>query len=443
MKLRSVFIAKIVAVTFAFLVFKHKANAQKITYYKHVAPIIQSKCQPCHRPGEAAPFSLITYEDVAKRASFIKKVTQSGYMPPWKPDNHYRSFKNDRSLTDEEKQTIAKWVDNKMPIGKPGQAPKNLAKVYVKGTQYTRKPDLTLSATSFKVLGDNKERFIVFKIPFDIGAEKNVEAMEFVSSNKKVIHHANWAIHPVSDEVDIKQGADFINLTDDDRTKYSQYFPFKKTMTYYGGWIPGTSYESYPNNFGWVMPKRGVVLLTIHYAPVAKEDENIAGINFFFKETPIERVVKVISLGSAGVGEKSIDPYFFIPADSIRKFELKITTPQDQSLLYIWPHMHYLGKKFKSYAVTPQKDTINLVSIPSWDFRWQEIYQFKNLIKIPKGSVLTMEGTYDNTKNNPDNPSNPPRNVYSANDMKSTDEMMTMLLVFLPYKENDEYIELR
>ncbi|KQS41957.1 calcium-binding protein [Pedobacter sp. Leaf194] len=421
-----------------------KANAQKVTYYKDVARIIQNKCQPCHRPGEAAPFSLLTYEDVAKRGSFVKKVTQSGYMPPWKPDNHYRDFKNDRSLTAGEKQLIAKWVDDKMPIGNPNQFQQKDAKTYIEGTQYTRTPDLTLkTASAFKVLGDNKERFIVFKIPFDIGSERNVEAIEFISSNKKVVHHANFAIHPVPDDIDIKQGADFLNLTEDDRTKYAQYFPFKKTMTYYGGWIPGTSYESYPNNFGWIMPKRGVILLTVHFAPTSKEESNVSGINFFFKKEPIERKVQVISLGSAGVGEKSIDPYFFIPADSIRKFELKITTPQDQSLLYIWPHMHYLGKVFKAYAVTPARDTVKLVSIPSWDFRWQEIYQFKKLIKIPKGSVLTIEGTYDNSKDNPDNPSSPPRNVYSANDMKSTDEMMTLLLVFLPYREHDEEIILK
>ncbi|WP_406823779.1 cytochrome c [Pedobacter sp. KACC 23697] len=443
MSLKSLLL-KSIAILMSTFTFLSSVKAQKITYYKDVAPIIQNKCQSCHRPGEAAPFSLLTYEDVAKRASFIKKVTQSGYMPPWKPDNHYRLFKNDRSLTNEEKQTILKWVDAKMPMGDAGEKPKVAVKTYIEGTQYSRKPDLVLKTTSaFKVLGDNRERFIVFKIPFDIGTEKNVEAIEFFSSNKKVVHHANFAIHPVANEIDINQGAEFLNLTEDDRTKYSQYFPFKKTMTYYGGWIPGTSYESYPNNFGWVMPKRGVILLTIHYAPVSKEEENISGVNFFFKKEPIERKVEVISLGSAGVGEKSIEPYFFIPADSVRKFELKITTPQDQSLLYIWPHMHYLGKVFRSYAVTPQKDTIQLVSIPSWDFRWQEIYQFDKLVKIPKGSILTIEGTYDNTKENPHNPSSPPRNVYSANDMKSTDEMLTMLLVFLPYKENDEQIILK
>ncbi|RZJ79143.1 MAG: hypothetical protein EOO20_27150 [Chryseobacterium sp.] len=101
-----------------------------------------------------------------------------------------------------------------------------------------------------------------------------------------------------------------------------------------------------------------------------------------------------------------------------------------------------MGKKFKSYAVTPQNDTIPLVYIPDWDFKWQEIYRYKKLVKVPKGSVLTIEALYDNTKENPNNPTSPPRMVFSANDMKTTDEMMTLLLVFLNYEPGDENLEL-
>lgn len=411
---------------------------QKITYYEHVAPIIRTKCVPCHRPGEAGPFSLLTYSDVRKRVSFIKDVVSSGFMPPWKPDNHYRAFANDRSLTAEEKKTIISWINNKAIEGTDKQK-KPAIDIFIEGTQYTRKPDLILKVNKpFEVKGDNEERFIVFKIPFDMATARNVAAMEFISSNKKIIHHANFAIHPVANDIDITKAADYVNLTDDSRVNYDQYLPFKKEMTYYGGWIPGTSYESYPADLGWIMPKRGVILLTIHYAPLGKDENDVSGINLFFKDTPIKRVVNVVSLGSGGVGESSIDPYFMIQADSVKKFNLKILTPQDQSLLYIWPHMHLLGKSFKSYAVTSTGDTIKLISIPDWDFRWQEIYRFNKLIKVPKGSVLTIEGVYDNTKNNPNNPNNPPKMVFSANDMKSTDEMLTMLFVFLKYEEGDE-----
>ena len=111
--------------------------------------------------------------------------------------------------------------------------------------------------------------------------------------------------------------------------------------------------------------------------------------------------------------------------------------------MYVWPHMHYLGKSFKAYGIAPSGDTIRLTSVPEWDFRWQEIYKFKKLVKIPKGTALHIEGTYDNTAANPFNPNKPPRPVLSKGDMQTTDEMLTLLMIFLPYKEGDESISLQ
>src|SRR5687768_8365422 len=81
-----------------------------VTYNKDIAPIIEAKCAPCHRPGEAAPFNLLTYEDAAKRATFIAEVVGSKYMPPWKADDHYVSFANNRSLSDEQIKLILDWI---------------------------------------------------------------------------------------------------------------------------------------------------------------------------------------------------------------------------------------------------------------------------------------------------------------------------------------------
>ncbi|WP_109698457.1 calcium-binding protein [Chitinophaga deserti] len=413
------------------------ATAQEVTFNKDIAPIIHRNCTPCHRQGEAAPFPLVTYDDVARRATFIREVVESGYMPPWKPDAAYRSFAHERKLTPEEISLISRWAQSKAPEGKGSVKPP----VFVSGTLYHRAPDLTLKTDKpFLVKGDNEERFIVFKIPFELADSMNVEALEFVSNNKKVVHHANFAIHPVEEGIDIRGTAPYVDLSGEDRTQYDQYLPYKKSMTYYGGWIPGTTLESYPAGMGWVMPKRGVILLTVHFAPSGKNEESISGVNLFFTKKPIARKVKVISIGSGGVGERDIEPYFMIQADSVKTFTVKVATPGDQSLLYIWPHMHLLGKRFKAWATTPQGDTVRLVDIPDWDFKWQEIYRFKNLIKVPKGSVLTVEGTYDNTSKNPNNPFNPPRMIFADGDMKTTQEMMTMLMVFLPYEPGDEQL---
>jgi len=419
------------------------AHAQPVTFNRDIGAIIELKCSNCHKPGESAPFNLLTYEDVAKRATFIAKVVNSKYMPPWRADDHYMAFANNRSLSDEQIKKINEWVKNGAP---KGDVPDFKIKA-LENTSFKRNPDLTLKVKNgYEVPGDNKERFIVYKIPFEQAMEYNVEAVEFFSDNKKIIHHANYAVHAVPDStIDIYKTADIINLTDDDRTKYSQYLPYKKTITYYGGWIPGTSYEEYPENFGWIMPKRGVILLTIHYSPLAKTTMSISGINLFFTQVPVKRKIKVISLGSGGIGEKDIVPEFhYIPANKISNYKLEILNPKEnESVFYVWPHMHLIGKSFKAYAVFgPNNDTIPLVSVPEWDFRWQEIYKFKKPVLIPMGSRLVIEASYDNTSNNPFNPNDPPKIVTSEGDMKSDQEMMTLLMLYVPYEDGDENISL-
>jgi len=229
-------------IVFLFLITFSFSHIQAQTYNKDVAPIIQAKCAYCHKPGEAAPFNLLSYEDVAKRASFVKKVVESRYMPPWKADDNYVSFAHNRSLSNEEIKTISDWVKAGAPKGK-GDAEKT---ANIEGTAYGRKPDLTLKVKNpYTVPGDNYERFIVYKIPFELPDSANVEAVEFFSNDKKIVHHANYAVHAVLDTgIDINSTADMLNLTEDDRRKYDQYLPYKKTMTYYGGsrkFIPGVS----------------------------------------------------------------------------------------------------------------------------------------------------------------------------------------------------------
>jgi hypothetical protein len=419
-----------------------KCDAQILTFYKNIQPIIQAKCSGCHKPGESAPFSLLSYEDVSKRATFIKRVILSKYMPPWKADNKYVHFINDRSLTDNEINEIVKWINSGAAKGTETVK----AKTVLTGTMYNRKPDMVLLAKdTFHVKGNNTEIFTIFKIPFELPDSLNVEAIEFYCNDKKLIHHANYAVHPVLDtSINIYNSASFINLSEGDRTRADEYKPYQKEISYYGGWIPGSGYESFPKGFGWVMPKRGVILLTVHYGPSAIDTNSICGVNLFFTKTPVKRKVKVISFGSGGIGEKEIEPTFYIRPNQVKTFRLDVTNPgEDFSIMYVWPHMHYLGKEFTAFITELNGDTIKLVHIPDWDFRWQEIYKFKHLVKVPKGSTLHIIGTYDNTAKNPFNPNNPPETVWSYGDMYSTDEMMTLLMGFLPYQSGDENLILK
>lgn len=415
-------------------------NAQT---FQDVQPILTSKCATCHKleNGEA-PFPLQSYEDVKKRVRMIKDVIQSNYMPPWMPNSHYRDFANNRELTQEEKEKIITWIDSGAPQGK---SKRRKPATPTAPLITDRKPDLVLKIDKpFLVKGDNKERFVLFKVPFNLLEDKTIEGIEFYSNNKKLVHHVNYLFSAIPDtSIDLSAGDPYIdNTAETDMKKLMQYERYQSNPVFYTGWIPGASVEYYPKDFGWVMPKRGVVIFTVHYSAIAAEEESSIGVNLFFKEKPAPRPVKIISLGSGGIGEKDIHPRFVIPPNKESTFSLKIRTPEDQSLLYVWPHMHYLGKEFRAFAVSPANDTIPLIHIPNWNFEWQEMYRLKKPLRIPAGSTINVFGTYDNTANNPQNPNSPPKYVYSTGNMVSTDEMLTFLLIYSPYKPGDEDISL-
>ena len=421
-----------------------KIRAQTITYHD-VEPIFLAKCATCHRPGESAPFPLTTYSEVARRASFIRAVIERNYMPPWKADDHYTAFANNRSLTESEKNLVLRWIDAKAPQGPVQKSAEIEARQkLLSTTSWRRQPDLSLRIDApFLVKGDNTEKFIVYKIPFEFTGTHDIEAIEFYCNNKKIIHHVNYGVYAVSDSAtDIFGGARVFNTAEADRKTPDPFTPLQKNMVYYTGWIPGSGVESYPKGFGWSLPKRGVLILTAHYSAIAADTSSLLGVNLFFARSPVQRAVQVISLGSGGVGENDIDPPFFIPAGKVRTFDLKVKTQDEQSLFYVWPHMHLIGKEFTAFAVTPAGDTIPLVHIPHWDFRWQELYRLKHPVHIPAGSVINLHCTYDNTAENPFNPNNPPKGMLSVGDMRSDNEMMTLLFIYTPYRQGDEKIDL-
>jgi hypothetical protein len=143
------------------------------------------------------------------------------------------------------------------------------------------------------------------------------------------------------------------------------------------------------------------------------------------------------------LGISDVVPALVIPPDTVMRFITRATIQKDISLVTINPHMHLLGKSFIAYAITPQGDTIPLIRIPRWDFRWQYYYTFRNMLHIPSGSIIVAEGVFDNTTSNPNNPFNPPREISGLQgSMRTTDEMFQLIMTFLPYEPGDENITL-
>lgn len=211
---------------------------------------------------------------------------------------------------------------------------------------------------------------------------------------------------------------------------------------YLPGYIPPVYKEDIG---GFRLPKNGVFFLkNIHYGPSNIDTEDKSHINIFFRKTPPKRPVFETQMGTFGISE--IEPKLIIPPNEIKTFHTQVQIQNDISILSVNPHMHLIGKSFVAYALPPQGDTIRLVRINKWDFRWQYYYTYNNPVKIPKGSVIHVYGTYDNTDKNPFNPFHPPRTIEQGEgneSMQTTEEMFQFIFTYMPYKQGDENISLK
>jgi hypothetical protein len=421
------------------------------TFSEDIAPIVFKNCAPCHRPGEAGPFPLLSYDDVKKKAKTIAAVTQARYMPPWPADPSYSHFLHERVLTDQQIALIKNWVATGGPAGDLAKAPP--APQFPKDSNLG-KPDLVVKMREpFPIPGDNKDRFMVIKIPYEIPADRYVRAIEFVPGNRKLIHHMNGHIVQYDDKkqnplqgpdiVDrgplktLEESYDAIHLLNDDGSK-------PELTSSVANYLPGgVSPAGYPDGIGgWKLNRRGAFLMRdIHYGPSPVETEDQSYFNVFFTDKPPVRPAMEMQLGTLGISP--IIPDLIIPPNVVKTFTTKTVTDQDISLLTVNPHMHLLGKSFEAFAATPDGRTIPLIKIPKWDFRWQYFYTFPKMVKIPKGSTIAAIGVYDNTVNNPNNPNSPPQTVIGTNNsMRVTDEMFQLIMKYVPYQPGDENISL-
>lgn len=179
----------------------------------------------------------------------------------------------------------------------------------------------------------------------------------------------------------------------------------------------------------------------IHYGPTSIGGYDSSYFNIYYSAKPPQRQTFEMQLGTLGISE--IVPPLVIPPDEVKTFRTKSVVSEDISILTINPHMHLLGKKFIAYALTPTNDTVRLIRINNWDFKWQYFYTFKKMVKIPKGSTIYVEGVFDNTAENPLNPFRPPRTVSEREgSMRTSDEMFQFIITYLPYEKGDENISL-
>ncbi len=428
------------------------AELQQITFSEHIAPIIYKNCSSCHRPGEAGPFSLLTYQDAKSRSALMKFVTKTRFMPPWPADASYTHFVDEKVLTQDEIDLIARWVDEGCAVGDSSEIP--AIPIFPQGSQIGT-PDLVIKFRDvYKIKGNNQDQFLLMRIPYEIPEDKFISVIEVIPDNRKLLHHINAQLlsYEFEKKKDVFPGRVFVNLDSfpDKLIAYKELglanddgltFPMlTQSVTNY---LPGVTPPLYPDGIGgFKMTRKGALFLKdIHYGPSRVDTTDETFFNVFFAKQPSKRPIQEFQMGTFGISPTV--PELIIPPNEIKTFTSSYQVPFDISILTINPHMHLLGKTFWAYAVSLKGDTIPLIKINKWDFRWQYFYTFKKMVKIPKGATIHTVGVFDNTRENPNNPFSPPQLVSEREgSMRTSDEMFQFIVTYLPYMNGDENISL-
>ncbi len=404
------------------------ATAQTPTWATEVAPIIYNRCATCHRSGGIAPFTLLSYSDAIAHASTIKAEIEAGKMPPWPPDPDYTHLAHERVLTALEKSRILGWLNGGRPRGDVSQEPP--APTFPAHGDLPGTPDLILKIPTFTSNAAMGDVYRCFVLPTGLTADKYITAFECLPGNRSIVHH----VLVYADTTGVSSQRDAL----DPGPGYTSFGGIgTDSSILLGGWVPGSTPVSYPQGFGTLLPKNAKIVLQIHYPAGTAGQQDSTELHLFFSSSgSVRNLMMVPALNH----QSNIDRPLVIPADSVMEFTEHQAVPINGTLFSILPHMHLIGTQIKSYGVTPTGDTLRFISIPNWDFHWQGSYFFRKAMKIPAGTVLYANATYDNTSNNPFNPSNPPREVRAGE--STTDEMMVVFFLITYYQPGDEDIVL-
>jgi mono/diheme cytochrome c family protein len=390
------------------------AAAPSVTYTRDVAPLLARHCASCHRPGESAPFPLLTYDDASKRAALIAAVATSRYMPPWLPAPGYGKFQHERRLSDAQLATLRHWAATGAPRGAGLEVKPALSST----EQPLGAADLTATMrTVYEIPGDGPDQYRCFSVPLGLDRDRYVRAIDIRPGNRKVAHHALVFQDLTGTARKRDQGSGY------DCFGSPGFLPARGL----GGWTPGGLPVRMPSGIPEVLYKGADIVIQMHYHPTGKPETDRTSVRLYFTEKAPERRMFDVALGS-----NAID----IPAGE-RQYRVSdhFTLPVDVDAYGIIPHAHYVCKEMKGIAILPDGRRIWLIRIPDWNFDWQEQFRYREPVRLPAGTRLEMEFVYDNSAENPRNPSQPPARVKWG--PGATDEMAGLHLQVVPVDAAD------
>lgn len=392
-------------------------SRDEVTFNRDIAPIIFHSCSSCHRPGESAPFSLLTYSDVKKHARQIAELTRSRVMPPWLPEPQPLRFADEARLSDREIQRMADWVEQGAVEGDPKDLPPQPK--FVEGWRLG-KPDLILTASKpFTLPPSGTDTYWNFIFPVPIDGTRWVKAVEIRPGDKQYVHHANILVDRAgaSRKRESEPGAGFGGM--EIRIESDVFDPDSHLLF----WKPGTVPTPEPDGMALRLDKGTDLILNTHLQPSGKPEIIQPSIGLYFTDKAATKFPMLLQLESDAKldippGDKS-----FVVTDDF-------TLPVDVDLLAIYPHAHYLGKDIQAFAILPDGTKKALIHIPQWNLNWQAVYRYAEPVMLPKGTTVSLRYIYDNSNDNPMNPNHPPVRVRGGN--RSSDEMCHLWLQVLP-----------
>jgi tetratricopeptide (TPR) repeat protein/mono/diheme cytochrome c family protein len=388
-------------------------STQHPTFTKDIAPILDANCVTCHRPGQVAPFSLIDYDVAKAHADDIASATGARKMPPWMPAPGEYEFLGARRLRDDQIALIRRWVETGAAEGDRAARPP--LPPFPDGWQLGT-PDLVVTLErAFTLRPGTGDRYRQLVFPLSMPAARYVRAVEF-RPGPAPVHHAVIRVDRTHasrrlDGADGQPGFEGVMAPD-----------VKNPDGHFVGWTPGQGPIVAPAGMPWRLERGSDLVVEAHMIPGATVQAVQPTIGLFFtdmppRDSPVELLmgVKTLDIPAGERGYRATDRYTF---------------PVDVTLLGLYPHAHYLAHDVQVAATFPDGTTKRLLHIPRWDFHWQQEYRFATPVTLPAGTTIAMEYRYDNSSQNDDNPSRPPRRVTWG--LKATDEMANLSLQVLP-----------
>ncbi len=368
--------------------------APEVTFHKNVERILQEHCQECHRPGEIAPFSLLSYTEARPWVKAIKADVLQGKMPPWPADPHYGKFANDRTLSKAEVETIVAWADNGAPEGNKADAP--APRKWTDGWNISKPDHVVEMPQAFDMPAKGEVEYQYIIVPTTFTEDKWIQQVEVRPGDRTIVHHAVMFIREPGNPwlKDAQPGVPFVPTVKNAGQRFGNtQGQGNDILTIY---TPGNLPESFHPGQAKQIKAGSDIIFQMHYTASGKATHDRTRIGLVFsKEPPTQRIITVGALNN-----QIVIPH----GDGNYRAEAIFAPANNMTALSLFPHMHLRGKGFQYEIVQPDGKTETVLKLKGWDLNWQLSYILDPPIEIKPGTKVKVTAWFDNSANNKANP---------------------------------------